>query len=196
MGENEKLEWEEISCEHIINDEWIDFRKSAYKFPDGRIFEPYYSYSRRDYVVIVATDEEGNYICVRQFRHGIKRVTTEFCAGGIERTDGKQYGNRLNVESAEDALEAAKRELMEETGYESDDWKFLLSVPSNATMADNYANIFVARNCKKVSGQSLDETEFLNVHLHTRAEIDSMIEAGEFPQAVHILALLLSDKKM
>ncbi len=196
MGENEKLEWEEISCEHIINDEWIDFRKSAYKFPDGRTFEPYYSYSRRDYVVIVATDEEGNYICVRQFRHGIKRVTTEFCAGGIERTDGKQYGNRLNVESAEDALEAAKRELMEETGYESDDWKFLLSVPSNATMADNYANIFVARNCKKVSGQSLDETEFLNVHLHTRAEIDSMIEAGEFPQAVHILALLLSDKKM
>ena len=196
MGENEKLEWEEISCEHIINDEWIDFRKSAYKFPDGRTFEPYYSYSRRDYVVIVATDEEGNYICVRQFRHGIKRVTTEFCAGGIERTDGKQYGNRLNVESAEDALEAAKRELMEETGYESDDWKLLLSVPSNATMADNYANIFVARNCKKVSGQSLDETEFLNVHLHTRAEIDSMIEAGEFPQAVHILALLLSDKKM
>ncbi len=196
MGENEKLEWEEISCEHIINDEWIDFRKSAYKFPDGRTFEPYYSYSRRDYVVIVATDEEGNYICVRQFRHGIKRVTTEFCAGGIERTDGKQYGNRLNVESSEDALEAAKRELMEETGYESDDWKFLLSVPSNATMADNYANIFVARNCKKVSGQSLDETEFLNVHLHTRAEIDSMIEAGEFPQAVHILALLLSDKKM
>lgn len=196
MGENEKLEWEEISCEHIINDEWIDFRKSAYKFPDGRTFEPYYSYSRRDYVVIVATDEEGNYICVRQFRHGIKRVTTEFCAGGIERTDGKQYGNRLDVESTEDALEAAKRELMEETGYESDDWKFLLSVPSNATMADNYANIFVARNCKKVSGQSLDETEFLNVHLHTRAEIDSMIEAGEFPQAVHILALLLSDKKM
>ena len=196
MGENEKLEWEEISCEHIINDEWIDFRKSAYKFPDGRTFEPYYSYSRRDYVVRVATDEEGNYICVRQFRHGIKRVTTEFCAGGIERTDGKQYGNRLNVESAEDALEAAKRELMEETGYESDDWIFLLSVPSNATMADNYANIFVARNCKKVSGQSLDETEFLNVHLHTRAEIDSMIEAGEFPQAVHILALLLSDKKM
>ena len=76
MGENEKLEWEEVSCEHIINDEWIDFRKSKYRFPDGREFEPYYSYSRRDYVVIVATDEAGNYICVRQYRHGIKRVTT------------------------------------------------------------------------------------------------------------------------
>ena len=194
MSENEKLEWEEVSCEHIVNDEWIDFRKSRYRFPDGREFEPYYSYSRRDYVVIVATDEAGNYICVRQYRHGIKRVTTEFCAGGIERCDGKEYGSRLDKDSAEDALAAAKRELMEETGYESDDWKFLLSVPSNATMADNYANIFVAKNCRKVSGQSLDETEFLNVHLHTREEIDEMIADGEFPQASHILALLLADK--
>ena len=194
MIENEKLEWEEVSCEHIVKDEWIDFRKSRYRFPDGREFEPYYSYSRRDYVVIVATDEAGNYICVRQYRHGIKRVTTEFCAGGIERCDGKEYGSRLDKDSAEDALAAAKRELMEETGYESDDWKFLLSVPSNATMADNYANIFVAKNCRKVSGQSLDETEFLNVHLHTREEIDEMIADGEFPQASHILALLLADK--
>jgi len=194
MIENEKLEWEEVSCEHIVNDEWIDFRKSRYRFPDGREFEPYYSYSRRDYVVIVATDEAGNYICVRQYRHGIKRVTTEFCAGGIERCDGKEYGSRLDKDSAEDALAAAKRELMEETGYESDDWEFLLSVPSNATMADNYANIFVAKSCRKVSGQSLDETEFLNVHLHTRKEIDEMIASGEFPQASHILALLLADK--
>ena len=194
MIENEKLEWEEVSCEHIVNDEWIDFRKSRYRFPDGREFEPYYSYSRRDYVVIVATDEAGNYICVRQYRHGIKRVTTEFCAGGIERCDGKEYGSRLDKDSAEDALAAAKRELMEETGYESDDWKFLLSVPSNATMADNYANIFVAKSCRKVSGQSLDETEFLNVHLHTRKEIDEMISSGEFPQASHILALLLADR--
>ena len=194
MIENEKLEWEEVSCEHIVKDEWIDFRKSRYRFPDGREFEPYYSYSRRDYVVIVATDEAGNYICVRQYRHGIKRVTTEFCAGGIERSDGKEYGSRLDKDSAEDALAAAKRELMEETGYESDDWKFLLSVPSNATMADNYANIFVAKNCRKVSGQSLAETEFLNVHLHTREEIDEMIASGEFPQASHILALLLADK--
>ena len=43
MSENEKLEWEEVSCEHIVNDEWIDFRKSRYRFPDGREFEPYYS---------------------------------------------------------------------------------------------------------------------------------------------------------
>jgi len=193
MEDKEKLVWEEVSCEHIINDQWIDFRRSKYRFPDGREFEPYYSYSRRDYVVIVATDENGKYICVRQYRHGIKKVTTEFCAGGIERSDGKEYGSRANADNAEDALEAAKRELLEETGYKSDDWKFLLSVPSNATMADNYANIFVARNCKKVSEQNLDDTEYLNVHLFTKAEIEEQIQSGDFPQMAHILALFLSE---
>ena len=128
---SKNLEWEEISTEHIVRDEWIDFRKSAYRFPDGNVFEPFYSYSRRDYVVIVASDEDGNYICVRQFRQGIKEVTTEFPAGGIERSDGRAYGPR---EKAEAALDAAKRELREETGFVSDDWKQLLTIPSQIIM--------------------------------------------------------------
>ena len=84
------LVWEEIKTKHIIKNEWIDFRESTYRFPDGTEFEPYYSYSRRDYVVIVPFDTDGNLICVRQYRHGIRQVTTEFPAGGIERSDGKE----------------------------------------------------------------------------------------------------------
>ena len=37
------------------------------ELPDGKVFEPFYSYSRKDYVVIVACDEDGKYLCVRQF---------------------------------------------------------------------------------------------------------------------------------
>lgn len=192
---SENLEWKEVSCDHLVQDEYIDFRRSEYLLPDGTVFGPYYSYSRRDYVVIVALDENDNYICVKQYRHGIKRVTVEFCAGGLERLDGKEYGSRNDADKAESALDAAKRELLEETGYESDDWEFLLSVPSNATMADNYANLFVARNCHRVSEQNLDDTEFLNVQLHTRAEVDAMIQSGEFPQAMHVLALHLAEKR-
>ncbi len=191
MKDENRLEWEEIKSEHIVQDEWIDFRRSAYRFPDGQVFEPYYSYSRRDYVVIVAADEDGNYICVRQFRHGIKEITTEFPAGGIERSDGCEYGPDM---FAEEALDAAKRELMEETGYISDEWRHLLTIPSNATIADNYAVIFEARNCRKAGSQSLDDTEFLNVKLLSRSEISEMIEAGEFQQAIHVMALLLSEQ--
>ena len=190
------LTWEEIKTEHIVKDEWIDFRKSVYRFPDGSVFEPFYNYSRRNYVVIVASDTEGRFICVRQFRQGIKEVTTEFPAGGLERKDGKEYGAAGRGSASEDSLEAAKRELMEETGYESDEWTHLLTVPSNATIADNYAYLYMAENCRRVAGQSLDETEFLNVELHTEDEIEELIAKGEFQQCVHITAWLLSRRSV
>ena len=194
--DKEKLEWEEIHTEHIVQDKWIDFRRSSYRFPDGNVFEPFYTYSRRDYVVVVASDKDGKYLCVRQFRQGIKEVTTEFPAGSIERTDRRECGSGCSLSVSEDALEAAKRELIEETGYVSDDWRYLLTVPSNATIADNYAYIFMAENCYKSGEQNLDETEFLNVRKYSADEIEEMIGKGNFQQAVHIMAWLLTQKKL
>ena len=92
---------------------------------------------------------------------------------------------------AEDALAAAKRELLEETGYESGEWKHLLTIPSNATIADNYAYIFSAKNCRRVAGQSLDDTEFLNVCVLTEEELKERVQNGEFQQAIHCLAWAL-----
>ena len=178
------LIWEEISTEHIVQDEWIDFRKSAYRFPDGKVWQPYYSYTRRDYAVIVASDEEGQYLCVRQFRQGIRRVTTEFPAGAIEKKDGET--------PEEAALRGAQRELREETGYVSDSWRHLLTIPSNATVSDNYAYLFAAENCRKVTGQDLDEMELLRVQKHTAEELDSLLAGGAFQQSVHALAWLLA----
>ena len=207
MTDDKKLMWEEVSTEHIVEDEWIDFRKSVYRFPDGRDIGPFYTYSRKDYVVIVASDEDGRFICVRQFRQGIGEITTEFPAGGIERKDCCEYAKGRVSDShgdhdqpdasgdAEAALLAAKRELREETGYESDQWKFLLTVPSNATIADNYAHIFMASDCRRVHGQDLDDTEFVGIVTHTHEEIEEMISSGKFQQAVHIMAWLLAGRE-
>ncbi len=184
---DENLIWEEISTEHIVQDEWIDFRRSAYRFPDGRIWEPYYSFTRRNYVVIVASDEEGRFLCVRQFRQGIRQVTTEFPAGAIEKKDGE--------DPEEAALRAAQRELREETGYVSDCWNRLLSIPSNATLSDNYVWLFTAGNCRRTAEQELDEMELLRVQKHTAAEIDAMLAEGNFQQPVHALAWLLAKQQ-
>lgn len=116
---------------------------------------------------------------------GIRQITTEFCAGCIECIDGV----------LEDILSAAKRELLEETGYGSDDWRHLLTVPSYATLSDNYMSIFLAKNCQKInSHQDLDEDEFLNVYLYSRDELEEKVKNGEFAQAAHILALLMADQ--
>jgi len=189
----ENLLWETVETEHLVRDEWIDFRRVSYRLPDGKVWEPYYNYSRRSYVVIVASDEEGRFLCVRQFRHGIGQITNEFPAGGIEINGKDGYISAEDQQVvAENAADAAKRELREETGYESDSWTHLMTIPSNATIADNYAYIYRAENCRKVSGQSLDEMEFLNVQLRKAEEIDRLIAEGEFQQAVHVLAWKLA----
>ena len=193
--EDQALTWEEVSLEHLVQDEWIDFRRSAYRFPDGRVFQPYYSFTRRDYAVIVATDEEGNYICVRQFRHGIRQVTTEFPAGGIEKKDSATGSGGCEADAVQEALSAARRELREETGYESDEWEHLISIPANATISDNYAHVFRARNCRLTSPQHLDEMELLRVKKHTAAEIEAMVSSGGFQQAVHVMAWLLAKEQ-
>ncbi len=193
MDNKDKLAWEEVKCEHVIKDEWMDLRRKAYRFPDGSVFEPFYNYSRRDYVVIVATDTEGRYICVRQFRHGIEEVTTEFVAGGIERSGSTEYRkDRGNIGDAETAIAAARRELMEETGYASDEWTPLLKIPSNATVADNFAYIFRAKNCEKVGSQKLDSTEFIDVVTYSKEELEALILSGGFQQAVHVMGYYLN----
>jgi ADP-ribose pyrophosphatase len=192
MSEFEELRWEKVSEKHIVQDEWIDFRRVCYRFPDGTEFEPYYNYSRRSFVIIVAIDENGKYICVRQYRHGIDQVTTEFSAGGIERSGDTEYGSE--GDSAEEELEAAKRELQEETGYVSDHWKHLITIPANPTIADNYAHIYLARGCRKVSGQELDDTEYLNAILLSKEELNKLIEENKFQQPTHLLAYLLAEK--
>ena len=115
-------------------------------------------------------------------------------SSGKDTGNSYPFGASWSV-SEEDALEAAKRELREETGYESDEWDHLLTVPSNATLADNYAFLFTAKNCRRVSGQILDDMEFLDVKKYSAREMEELITKGEFQQAVHITAWLLAQRR-
>ncbi len=100
------------------------------------------------------------------------------------------------MSDSEDALAAAKRELLEETGYMSSEWTHLLTIPSNASISDNYAHIYMAKNCRMAARQHLDETEFLHVELHTPQEIQELIRTGRFQQAVHVMAWLLAGSQL
>ena len=140
--------------------------------------DDYYVMEYPDWVTVIAITEDGNYVMEQQYRHGIQKTCYELCGGTIEK--------------GENPMEAAKRELKEETGYVSDCWTRLMTIPSNATISDNYAHIFRAENCRPESEQHLDETEVLRVVLLDRNEMESLIAEGEFQQSVHGLAWLLA----
>ena len=121
-------------------------------------------------------------------------------AGFLSRTTALRAGILSSssplIRSAEEAaLLAARRELLEETGYESDDWTHLITVPSQATLCDNYAYVFAAKNCRKSAAQHLDDMELLNVLSFSPRELDDLIAGGCFQQALHILAWLLFQKE-
>lgn len=198
-----KLYWELINEEHIIQDAWIDFRRNEYKLPDGQTITPVYNYSKHSFSLVVATDRSGNFICVRQYRHGIDEITTEFPAGGIEYAKEEDAASepcitKENIIASEDeAFEAAKRELREETGFTSDNWTHLLTIPANATISNSNVHIYSATACTLSASQELDDTEFLNVVLLNETELLSAISGGDFKQALHVLAYyLFKDKRV
>ena len=191
--DDSNLKWKHLHTEHLIQDQWIDLRATSYQMPDGNVYEPYYTFRRKDYVVIVASDTEGRYLTVRQFRQGCRCVTTEFPAGCIE-PEKEERKAEADMEmpaapcSEEAALMAAKRELQEETGYTCEDWEHILTLPAEATVSEDFVHLYRAKNCRKVSGQTLDDMEFLHVELHTAEEIDQLIRKGRFQQISHVAA--------
>ena len=177
--------WKLLSEECIENNEWIDIRRCYYQLPNSKTYGPYYNFHKRNYTIIVPVDENNKIICVRQYRHGFDSITTEFPAGAIEESD---YTN--NKETA--AMQCAMRELSEESGYTSNDWMPLITIPSSPTDADNYAYCFLARNCKQTEKMHLDETEDLNFITYTPQEIDQLIQNSQFQQPLHVMCWLLA----
>ena len=196
---SDNLTWKLYKEEHVVQDEWIDFRRNIYELPDGTKIGPVYNYSKHSFAVIVALDDQGRYICVKQYRHGVDRITTEFPAGAIEYKEKSDvpYITADNIIATEDdAFAAAKRELREETGYVSDNWKHLITVPANATLANNNVHVYLATGCRHESDQELDFSEFLNVELVTEDDLRSRIFGGDFIQSLHIMAWYLAKEQL
>lgn len=172
---DENMKWRTLSSEYLIQRPWLTARKDKVQLPDGRINEEYWVLTYPTWVNVIAITEEGQFILERQYRHAIGKVSTEICAGCAEK--------------GEDPLTAAKRELLEETGYAGGEWTQLLVAAPNSSAMDNYCYSFLAKGVKKVGGQKLDATEDLNYFLCSEDEVREMLENGEFLQALMLAPL-------
>lgn len=136
-----------------------------------------------DWVNVIALTAADEIITVRQFRHGIEQVTLEIPGGMVDEGEG--------------ALQAAQRELREETGYASNDWVELACVAPNPATQSNRCTLFLARNAEKTTAPQLDPTEVMVTELHPVANLRDLITQGAFVHALSLSAFtffLLSDQ--
>ena len=139
------------------------------KFLDATIFE------FRSWANIVALTKNNEVVLIKQYRHGVKEVLWEI-PGGV-------------VEDGEDPLDGVKRELLEETGYTASEFIRVGTLYPNPALQTNTMYCFLALEAEKVTEQSLDDGEDIEVHLVPLNELVPMIQSGQFIHALQVAAL-------
>jgi 8-oxo-dGTP pyrophosphatase MutT (NUDIX family) len=126
----------------------------------------------RDWVNVVAITPEKNIVLVKQFRFGAGKITLEIPAGLIDQNEASQ--------------DAAVRELKEETGYTTNNWKYLGYVEPNPAFLNNRCYHWLAVDVVKTEKIDLDDGEDIAVELYSYGQLVDSIHNGEVN---HVLAL-------
>mgnify|MGYP001824653447 CR=1 FL=1 len=134
-----------------------------------------------DWVNVIPLDSEGRVIIVRQYRHGTRSVTVEVPGGVVERGEEPEAG--------------ARRELLEETGYEAGSMELLGVVHPNPAIQTNATYTYLAEGCRKVADLDLDQAEDIDVDAVELSEVERMIRAGEITHSLVVAAFYWLDQR-
>lgn len=162
--------WKTLGSEYLFRRPWLTARRDKVQLPDGRIFDEFYILEYPTWVNVIATTPEGKFVMVRQYRHGLQDVFLELCAGCVE--------------PGEELLAAARRELLEETGYAGGTWRAFDVLSANPTANNNLSHTFIAEGVTLQSEQHLDPSEDISVELLTERELFNELSSGNIKQAL------------
>lgn len=162
--------WKTLDTRYIIRRPWLTARVDRVQLPDGRINPEHYVLEYPDWVNVTAITAEGKFVFVRQYRHAFDGVFDELCAGVSEK--------------GEQPIEAARRELLEETGYAGGEWTLTMTIGQNPSTCNNLTYCFLAQGVEKVGSQHLDASEDIEVVLKSEREVYDMLVADEMKQAL------------
>lgn len=138
--------WTQLNSHYVLDTKWLKVRQDEVRLPCGAECDDYFIIERNNVALIVAIDEDQNIILKEEYRYPIDKTLIEIPGGTFEPGEN-------------DGLDVAKRELLEETGYESSEWELLFTNYDYPTKDVNTVSIYLAKNAKQVSSQQLDEGE-------------------------------------
>lgn len=168
-------EFKRLNRELVYHGSIVDFYKDTVQVPNGNVVA-WDFIAHKGAAAVIPVREDGKLLMVRQFRNALDRYTVEIPAGGLNGAD-------------EPTLDAAARELEEETGYRSENLELLITIRTTVAFCNEKIDIYVAKNLIK-SKQNLDEDEFINVEAYTVEELSRMILEGEIEDSKTIAAIM------
>ncbi len=159
--------WKTVKRETLLDhNKFLKVENHVVELPDGRIISDWAWVKIPDAAIVLAVTDDHQFICFRQTKYAVEG-TTLATVGGM-------------IEDNEDPLDAAKRELLEETGFASDNWvsfgKYILD--PNRGVAEMH--LFLALEAKPVAEPIIDDLEDQEMIFLKRDEIESALHAGEF----------------
>ncbi len=125
---------------------------------------------------VVAVTEDGRLVLVRQYRNALDSFTLELPAGKLDAPD-------------EPTLECARRELTEETGYQTEDISYLLTVHTMVAFCNEKVDIYLARHLRRAD-RHLDAEESIDVELWELEDVKRMIYEGRMTDSKTVAGIM------
>ena len=171
--------WKVLSSREVYaSPPWIRVDAQRVRLPDGRIVDPFHRVHLLDYALVVASTPDGRIAMLRQYRHGTGRVGLHVPGGFLN--------------AGESPLQAAKRELMEETGCVATGWRSLGRHVCNANLGCGRAHLFAARGARSVAAPDPGDLEEQELVWLTRAEAAAALARGAVDSLASAAALALA----